>query len=186
MGIELIILLSVLGIATIGAVYLYNQFIRWKNMMREAWSGIDVQLKRRYDLIPNLVEIVKGYGNYEKTLFEDIARLRTESLRTSAIDQKSRIENELSQSLKTIFAVAENYPELKANGNYLQLQKDLAEVEDQLQYARRYYNGTVKNYNILVESFPSLIIANLAGFRSAVYFEVESAAERRTPQITLG
>lgn len=176
----------VIGIIVVLLLWLaaaYNGFVRGRNLVKEGWSGIDVQLKRRYELIPNLVETVKGYAAHEKSLFEDIADLRSRSMGASSIKEKSTVENELSGTLRTLFAVAEAYPELKANENFLELQKSLANIEDQLQLARRYYNGTVRNYNISVETFPNVLIAGMFGFSKEEYFEVEGEAERKAPEV---
>lgn len=152
-------------------VFLFNRLIRDRNLMREGWSGIDVQLKRRADLIPVLAEAVKGYAQHEKNLFEEVASLRT--------------EGEIVEGLKGLLAVAERYPDLKASQNFLKLQRDLVEIEDNLQYARRYYNGCVRNYNVRVQSFPSLIVARLFRFREAEFFEIEYATEREVPEVIL-
>ena len=168
-------------------VFAFNRLIREKNLMREAWSGIDVQLRRRHNLIPNLVEIVKGYGSHERNLFEDITRLRTESIELKPENVKARenSENALSQRLQSLLAVVEAYPSLKADVNYLELQRQLVEVEDQLQYARRYYNGTVRNYNIRVESFPGNLVAGVFEFVPAEFFQIRTATERATPEVEL-
>ncbi|HOW42219.1 MAG TPA: LemA family protein [Candidatus Omnitrophota bacterium] len=166
----------------LGAV-LYNHLVRDRMLVREAWSGIDVQLKRRHDLIPNIVESVKGYMGFEQKVLEDVTRLRSQL--DTVVDQndKARMENSLSRGLKSIFALAENYPDLKANKSFLELQNTLIAVEDELQLARRYYNGTVRNYNIMVESFPSAIVAMLFHFPPAAFFEIEYATERKTPDV---
>lgn len=161
----------------------YNRFIKLKNMMKEAWSGIEVQLKRRYDLIPNLVESVKGYGAHEKGLFEEIASLRSRCMSAENPADKGKAENMLSEGLRRLFAVAEAYPQLRASENFIDLQKNLSEIEDQIQLARRYYNGNVRNFNMLVEQFPSVIIARLFGFRIADFFEIENAIEKQAPQV---
>ena len=173
-------------IVILWAIVIFNRFIRGRNLVREAWSGIDVQLKRRYDLIPNLVETVKGYREHERKLFEDITELRSRCMRTERVMEKAEAENALSRMLKNLFAVAEAYPELKANKNFLSLQYGLSEIEDQIQLARRYYNGTVRNYNIRVESFPSMIMAGLCGFKRADFFEIEYVTERQAPEVQLG
>lgn len=178
-----LIFIALAVIVMLWLVGIYNRFVRERNLVKEGWSGIDVQLKRRYDLIPNLVETVKGYAGHEKQLFENIADLRTRSVNAGSIKEKGEIENALSGTLRTLFAVAEAYPELKANQNFMELQKNLYDIEEQLQLARRYYNGTVRNYNILVESFPSNLVASSFGFAKEEFFEVESAAERETPQV---
>ncbi len=180
-----IILFTLSSLLLLGIILLYNKLIRQKNLMAEAWSGIDVQLKRRYDLVPNLVETVKGYSQHEKGLFENIAQIRTQCINTSEIKEKGTVENGLTQQLKSLFAVAEAYPDLKANQNFLDLQKNLTDIEDQIQYARRYYNGTARNYNTLVQSFPSNIIASIAGFRAGEFFEIELATQRDTPEVKI-
>jgi LemA protein len=177
-----LILLAAAVIIVLWVIITYNLFIRWRNLMREAWSGVDVQLKRRYDLIPNLVETVKGYSRHEKELFEKITQLRNEGMNAENVKQRGQIENALTQGIRSLFAVAEAYPDLKANQNFLDLQKNLVLIEDEIQLARRYYNGTVRNNNILVESFPSLLVANLGGFKKADYFELENVAEREAPK----
>ncbi len=164
-------------------VLAYNNFVRGKNIVKEAWSGIDVQLKRRYDLIPNLIETVKGYAQHEKQLFENISKFRSESMNAGSIKEKSEAENQLTGTLRTLFAVAEAYPELKANQNFLELQRSLADIEDQLQLARRYYNGAARNYNISIASFPNVLIAGAFGFHQEEYFQVENAEERKTPEV---
>lgn len=177
------ILIGVVLVLVISFAAIYNRFIRYGAMMREAFSGIDVQLKRRYDLIPNIVETVKGYAQHEKRLFENVAALRTKLMGDATEKEKGELENGLSHALKSIFALAEAYPELKANQNFLDLQKNLAEIEDQIQMARRYYNGTVRNYNILTESFPSNLIAQSFNFKKADFFEIEYATERKVPEV---
>jgi LemA protein len=166
-------------------VFIYNRFIKQKNIVREAWSGIDVQLKRRYDLIPNLVDTVKGYSNYEKDLLQKITSQRTKTMQINSPGEKAQPESELSGMLKNLFAVVENYPDLKANQNFLKLQEQLTEVEDQIQFARRYYNGAVRDYNTQVESFPSNIIALVFNFKKEEFFEISLATERDTPKVGL-
>jgi len=163
----------------------FNAFIRGRHLMREAWSGIDVQLRRRHNLIPNLVETVKGYAAHERKLFEEVTRLRRMSAGTEAVREKGEAENALSQVLASLLVVAEAYPDLRASGNFLNLQQSLSEIEDQIQLARRYYNGTVRNYNIRVESFPSILVAKLFGFKRADYFEIELATQRKVPRVGL-
>jgi len=164
-------------------VSIYNRFVRLKNMMAEAWSGVDVQLKRRVDLIPNLVETVKGYATHEKEVFEKVAASRAQSISAGTVKEQAAAETGLTASLRTLFAVAEAYPELKANTNFLELQKSLSEIEDQIQMSRRYYNGTVRENNVLVESFPSNLVARLGGFGKGDFFELEDEGERKTPQV---
>ncbi len=156
----------------------YNGFIKLRNQADESWSGIDVQLKRRYDLIPNLVETVKGYAKHEQSTFEKVVQARNAAMSAQKVEDKAQAENMLSGALKSIFALAENYPELKANQNFLDLQKNLAEIEDQLQNARRYYNAVVRDYNIQCESFPSVILAGMFGFKKRAFFEIAEAEKQ--------
>jgi LemA protein len=169
-----------------GAVLAYNRLVRLRYMVREGWSGIDVQLKRRATLIPNLVETVRGYMGHERNLLTEIADLRSRSLKTESVGEKGMIEAALSRSLGSLMAVAEGYPDLKASQNFLQLQKDLTDTEDQIQMARRYYNGTVRNFNIAVESFPSNIAARLFNFVQAEFFAIDDADDRQAPQVSMG
>ena len=166
-------------------IFAYNLFIRDRNLIKEAWSGIDVQLKRRYNLIPNLVETVRGYSLHERKLFEDITEKRSNTLSINDRHEKAAAETDISGMLKNIFAVVENYPDLKANENFLDLQKQLTDIEDQLQYARRYFNGTVRRYNIRIESFPSNIIAAVFDFKQEEFFEITLATERNVPEVKL-
>ncbi|RJX35989.1 MAG: LemA family protein [Desulfarculus sp.] len=165
-------------------VAIYNGLVRKRNLVREGWSGVDVQLKRRADLIPNLIETVKGYAGHEKGLLEQVAELRAQSLRAQAPGEKSAVEGQLSQALGKLFALAENYPDLKASQNFLDLQRALAEVEEQIQFARRYYNGAVRDLNIAVESFPANLVAAPLGFKQAEFFQLEDAAERALPKVS--
>jgi LemA protein len=179
------ILIIVLVIIVIWIIITYNLFIRDKNLIKEAWSGIDVQLKKRYNLIPNLVDSVKGYSQYEKNLLEQITQKRSEAAKIENIKEKAPAESDLSGMLKNLFVAVENYPDLKANQNFLDLQNQLVEIENQLQYARRYYNGAVRNYNIRVESFPSNIIAGIFNNKQDNFFEISLATERKTPEIRI-
>ena len=176
------VLIGILLVALAWAAWTYNRLISLQNMRQEAWSGIDVQLKRRHDLIPNLVAAVKGYASHERLLFENVARLRGQSQAAGSVQDKGKAEAALTASIHSLMAVAEAYPELKANGNFLSLQKDLAAIEDEIQLARRYYNGTVRNVNILIESFPSLLIARLIGAQKSEYFSLDGD-ERATPAV---
>jgi LemA protein len=183
MAVSLIVVLVVLAAGLLWFVALYNRFIRGKNLMLEAWSGIDVQLKRRHDLIPNLLETVKGYMQYERAVLQEITDLRSRSISATSVREKGEAENALSQTLRSLFAVAEAYPDLKANQNFLDLQKNLTDIEEQIQLARRYYNGTVRDFNIMVEAFPSALVASGFGFKLAEYFEIEATAEREVPSV---
>ena len=180
-----IVLIIAAAAIVIWMIIIYNLFIRDRNLIKEAWSGIDVQLKRRHNLIPNLVASVKGYSQHEKTLLEDITQKRSEAVKFESIKDKAPVESDLSGMLKNLFAVVENYPDLKASENFLSLQNQLVEIEDQLQYARRYYNGAVRNYNIRVESFPSNILAGIFNFKQDNFFEITLATEKTTPEIKL-
>ncbi len=169
-----------------GTVLIYNRLIRLRNMVMEGWSGIDVQLKRRASLIPNLVETVKGYMVHEQSLLTKIADLRSRSITSEKVGEKGEIETALTKSLGSLMAVAEGYPDLKASQNFMEFQKELIDIEDQIQMARRYYNGTVRNLNIAVESFPSNIVAKLFTFIQAEFFALDDAEDRNVPQVGMG
>jgi LemA protein len=162
----------------------FNRLVRLRNQVNEAWAGIDVQLQRRYELVPNLVATVTGYMQHESSVLERVTRLREQPV----MPMKRREEEEtgLSRSIARLFALAEAYPDLKANQGFQQLHASLVEIEEHLQYARRYYNGSVRDNNNLVESFPSLLIARLFGFGQAAFFEIELASQRRAPAVDLG
>jgi LemA protein len=165
------------------AVFMYNRFVRQQNILNEAWSGIDVQLKRRHDLIPNIVETVKDYAQHEKKVLEEITNLRSRLTEQATVKEKGQIENSFSQALKNIFALAEAYPDLKANQNFIELQRVLADTEEQIQLARRYYNGAARDYNTMVQSFPNNILAKMFNFTKAEFFEIELATEREVPRV---
>jgi len=174
------ILVVILVIAVVLVIGLYNQLITLKNQIKEALSGIDVQLKRRIDLIPNLVETVKGYAKHEKSVFENVTKARAEAMSSPAgAIEKAGAENALSNTLKTLFAVSENYPDLKANANFLDLQRELADTENKIQASRRFYNTTVMELNTQIQSFPSNVIAGLFRFHEEKFFE--SAAIEKEP-----
>jgi LemA protein len=164
-------------------VYVYNSLVSNKNLVAEGWSGIDVQLKRRADLIPNLVETVKGYATHEDKLFRDIAELRAKSIAGGSVGDQSAVGQAMSAALGRLFAIAEAYPELKADANFRDLQDKLSGVEDEIQMSRRYYNGAVRNLNTLIESFPSNVVANFFKFLKAEFFEIGDAAQRETPKV---
>lgn len=176
------IIVTILAIAGT-VIIMFNRLVKLRAFVREALSGIDVQLKRRHDLIPKLVDAVKGYSQYERNLFQEVTSIRTRISGARSIREKGEAENGLSRALKDIFALAEAYPDLKANQNFLDLQKNISEVEDEIQLARRYYNGTVRNYNIMIESFPSNFIARAFKFEPAEFFEIEYATERKEPDL---
>lgn len=167
------------------AVIVFNRLVRTRQMANEAWSGIDVQLKRRSDLVPNLVEAVKGYAAHERSVLDEVTRLRAAARALPADDIASRAQAEgaLSLALGKLVALAENYPDLKASANFLDLQQQLSQLETELQMARRYYNGAVRNQNVLVQSFPANLVAGLFGFTQRDYFELSSEGERSAPQV---
>lgn len=160
----------------------YNLLIRLQNRVKEAWSDIEVQLKRRYDLIPNLVEIVKAYASHEKTVFEKVTEARGLAIAAQSFQEKAKAEDALSNTLKTLFAVAENYPDLKANANFLDLQRELADTENKIQAARRFYNSNVLELNTKIETFPSNLIAKMFKFKKAEFFEA-SEEEKEVVEI---
>ena len=170
------IVLGVLVLIGLYAIVVFNRLVRGRNLVREGFSGIDVQLKRRSDLIPNLIEIVKGYAAHERVLFEEIAAKRNAAVNATGIAGKAAAEQALQGSLNRLFAVAEAYPQLKANENFLALQNQIAELEDQLQMARRYYNGAVRDFNIAIQTFPDVLIARLGGFQEEHFFQAEAEA----------
>jgi LemA protein len=170
----LIVIVAIIGYL----IVTYNGLVRLKVLVEEAWSGIDVQLKRRYDLIPNLVETVKGYAKHEKQLFEKVAQLRTSAMQATDVEEKGKLEGQLTNTLKTLFAVAENYPELKANENFMKLQDELSAIEEEIQSARRYYNGAVRDFNTKIQVFPTNLMAGMLGFSSKKFFEAEEEARK--------
>src|SRR5947209_19331804 len=169
------ILMIVVFLLIAFAVAVYNGLVQLRVRADSAWSDIDVQLKRRHDLIPNLVETVKGYAAHEKGTFENIAKFRSQAMQASTPADKAAAENQLTGALKSLFAVAENYPELKASEEFTQLQGSLSQVEDTIQNARRYYNAVVRDFNTKIQSFPTNIIAGMFGFQTRQFFEVEAA-----------
>lgn len=177
------VLLGVLVLAAGYLVYAYNALVSNKNMAQEGWSGIDVQLRRRADLIPNLIETVKGYAAHEDKLFRDIAELRARSIAGGTVGEQSQIGQAMTAALGKLFAVAEAYPQLKADANFRDLQDKLAGIEDEIQMARRYYNGTVRNLNTMIESFPSNVVANYFKFGKLEFFEIGDAAAREVPKV---
>ena len=177
------IVVALVVLIALYAIGIYNRLVKGKNLVAEGWSGIDVQLKKRYDLIPNLVETVKGYAAHEKETFESVTRARTAAQQATTVEGHQAAEKQLSGALMNLIAVAERYPELKANTNFLELQSTLNQVEGDIEKSRRYYNGTVREQNTLIESFPSNLIANSYGFSKAVLFELENPAERTAPTV---
>ena len=178
---EIGITIGVLVIFAMITIVVYNKLVKYKNLMQEAWSAIDVFLKKRHDLVPNLVETVKGYAAHEKTMFEDITRYRSEAIQAKNPQAQVALENHLGKALANLFVVVENYPDLKANVNFLRLQQQLTDLEHDLEASRRYYNGTVRMNNIYVEKFPSNIIAGMFNFPKGVFFAAGSS-EKEVPQ----
>ncbi len=178
----LYILLGVPALVLVWGILVYNRFISLDRKRQEGWSGVLVQLKRRHDLIPNLVSTVKGYATHEKAVFEEVTMMR--GLKQNAsIGEVAASENMLSQALGKLFALAEAYPDLKASANFLSLQSSLQETETEIQMARRYFNGTVRDFNTLVASFPSLVVAKMFSFTEKEFFELEDPGEAATPQV---
>jgi len=179
-----LILLALVVLAALWAVSIYNGLVRRKNVVAEAWSGIEAQLKRRADLIPNLVESVKGYATHERETFDDLARLRSQGQAQSDPAARAQTETAISAAIGKIMAVSEAYPQLRASENFQGLQKDLADVEDQIQLARRYYNGAVRDFNVMVQQFPSNFVANFGAFKPAAFFQIDDAADRAAPKVS--
>lgn len=176
------ILIVIIAVIVLWAIVAYNGFVRLLARTDEAWADIDVQLKRRYDLIPNLVETVKGYAEHESGVFEEVTKARTAAMSAESSGnpgELAKAENMLSGTLKSLFAVAENYPTLKANENFLELQRELSDTENKIQAARRFYNNNVKNLNIKIKVFPSSLIANMFGFKGREYFDLDGSPEER-------
>lgn len=186
MNILVVLILVVVAILIIWLIATFNGLVTMRNKVQEAWSDIDVQLKRRYDLIPNLIETVKGYAGHEKQLFENVTKARTQAMAAEAkgdVKASAEAENMLAGTLKTLFAVAENYPDLKANQNFLSLQADLKDTEDKVQASRRFYNGNVRDFNTKQEKFPTNAVAGMFGFKKAEFFEIGKEEERGAPQV---
>ncbi len=186
-AIILLACLCIVGVVVVGAllfgVGLYNSIQRLVVLVDEAWSGIDVQLKKRFDLIPNLVETVKGYAKHETDIFEKVAQLRSGMMNTNSPEELGKMEGEFRSTLKTLFAVAENYPELKANENFMKLQDSLQEIETELEGARRYYNGVVRDLNTKIVVFPNNVIAGFLNLKPRQFFEVQTPAERENVKV---
>lgn len=173
LGIVVVILLILVG--------LYNSLVSAKNKVDEAWSDIEVQLKRRYDLIPNLVETVKGYARQESSVFENVTKARSLAMGAGSMQEKLKDENMLSGALKSLFAVAESYPDLKSNQNFMQMQGDLTDTEDKIQAARRFYNGNVREYNTKIQQFPGNIFASMFGFGKRDFFDIDEKGPEGQP-----
>jgi len=177
------IFLGLAALIAVWAIFTYNGLVSRRAMVAEGWSGIDAQLKRRADLIPNLVETVKGYATHERTTFDELTRMRSQAGSQDPA-QRAAAETAITAAIGKVMAVAEAYPDLKASANFQSLQKDLADLEDQIQLARRYYNGAVRNFNVAVQQFPSNFIANLGGFTAAQFFQLDDVADRNAPKVS--
>ena len=178
------IILGIVVAFVLFLVFKYNSFVTLRNRVEEAWADIDVQLKRRYDLIPNLVNTVKGYASHESSVFEKVTEARTQAMGASSkgdMKEIAKAENQLAGTLKTLFAVSENYPTLRASENFQQLQNELTDTEDKIQAARRFYNGNVRDFNTKVETFPSNLIANLFHFASKEFFDIDEKGPEGQP-----
>jgi LemA protein len=179
---NLVLIIVLVAVAGVGIV-LYNKLASLRVRADAAWADIDAQLKRRYDLIPNLVETVKGYAGHEKGVFERVTELRSQAISAQGVAEQAKAENMLTQALRSVFAVAENYPQLRASENFGQLQGTLTQIEDKIQAARRYYNAVVRDYNTSVHVVPSSVVAYLFNFKDREYFELESPEEREAPRV---
>ncbi|MBI4128711.1 MAG: LemA family protein [Parcubacteria group bacterium] len=178
------IVLALIALIVLWVVVTYNRLIRGRFRVDEAWSDIDVQLKRRYDLIPNVVETVKAYASHEKEVFEKVTEARSRAMGAASPHEKGAAENMLTGALKSLFAVAEDYPELRASENFAELQRELADTENRIQASRRFYNGVVRDLNTLIEQFPSNLVANALGFTNREFFELEEEAARQAPKVS--
>lgn len=183
MTLFLILIIGVVGAAIFALITIYNALITRKNRVEEAWSDIEVQMKRRYDLIPNLVETVKGYAAHEKGVLENVTKARNMAMGAKSLDEHRSAENMLTDTLKSLFAVAENYPDLKADKNFLELQRELSDTENKIQAARRFYNSNVRDYNIMIESFPTNVVAGYFRFEKKEFFDLEEEAARQPVKV---
>jgi LemA protein len=179
------IVIAIVAVILLYAAAVFNRLVRARNLVREGWSGIDVQLRRRTDLVPNLVEAVKGYAAHERGVLEEVTATRQTSMAAADVPSQAAAALALKGAIGRLMAVAEAYPQLKADENFRKLQDQLANTEDQLQMARRYYNGTVRDFNIAIETFPNALIARPAGFRDQPFFELDDRADAAAPKISL-
>src|SRR4030043_235749 len=179
----LYVIIGLIVLIIFWAIAVFNSLIRLKNRTDEAESDIDVQLKRRHDLIPNLVETVKGYAKHEREAFESVTQARARAMGAQGMKEKAQAENALTNTLKTLFAVAEAYPDLKANANFLELQRELSDTENKIQAARRFYNSTVRDYNTSIQSVPTNIVAGMFSFKQEEFFALENEAEKAVPKV---
>lgn len=185
MTIALIVIAALIFLAIVWFIYIYNRLIRYRNQVDNSWHQIDVQLKRRYDLIPNLVETVKGYASHEREVFEKVTEARAMGMNAKGVGDQAQAENAITQALKSLFAVAENYPDLKANQNFLMLQEELSGTESKIAFARQFYNDSVMTYDTTREKFPGNIVAGMFSgtFIPKEYFEIDVPAEREAPKV---
>jgi LemA protein len=183
MNTTLLIIIGVIVVVVFLIIGIYNGLITLKNKVDEGWADIDTQLKRRYDLIPNMVETVKGYATHEKGTFEEVTKARNMAMNANTPEEKAQAENMLAGTLKSLFALSENYPELKANQNFLELQNTLKEIEEHIQLSRRYYNATVRDFNTKIEVFPNNMLSGMMGFSKRQFFEVGKAEERENVKV---
>jgi LemA protein len=181
-----IVLIVLVALAVIYTVATFNSLVRLRNQSEEAFSDIDVQLKRRHDLIPNLVETVKGYASHERQVFENVTQARANAVAAHGPEQQAQAENALTGALRQLFAVAENYPDLKASRNFLELQNELTDTEDKIQASRRFYNMTVRDLNVKIEQFPSSLVARFANARQREFFEIDDPGDREVPAVSFG
>lgn len=181
--IALLVILGVVVVALLWFVGIYNGLVRLRNEVKNAWAQIDVQLKRRHDLIPNLVETVKGYAGHEKGTMEAVVAARSKAVGAQSVGDKARAEGELSQTLGRLMMLVESYPDLKANQNFLALQEELASTENKIGFSRQFYNDTVMRYNTQIQSFPPNIVAGMCGFGESEFFELQDQGEREVPQV---
>jgi LemA protein len=177
------ILIGLVVVVAIWAISAYNGLIALRNQVDEGWSDIDVQLKRRYDLIPNLINTVKGYATHESSIFEKVSAARSAAMSAKAPAERQEAENALTGTLRTLFAVSEAYPDLKANQNFLKLQDELSDTENKIQASRRFYNGMVRDFNTKLQVFPTNMIGSRLGFQARSFFEIGDPAERENPQV---
>ncbi len=177
------VLLAIIAILVIFLIATYNRLVTLRQRIRNAWSQIDVQLKRRYDLIPNLVNTVKGYATHERETFENVTKARNMAVQAKGIDEQAGAENLLTGALKSLFAVAESYPELKADANFRQLQEELSNTEGKIAFSRQFYNDTVMSFNTMIQRFPTVLIAGMFGFHKEEYFNIDEAAAREPVKV---
>src|SRR6056297_3168084 len=177
------ITIGVIALLAIWLILTYNSLVKKENRVEEAWSDIDVQLKRRHNLIPNLVETVKGYADHEEEVLSKVTEARNKAMNAENVNERQEAENQLAGTLKSLFAVSENYPDLKASNNFLELQKELRDTEDKIQAARRFYNNNVRDFNTKIESFPVNLMANTLGFSQKDLFEIERPEERENVDV---